>query len=459
MHQFHPSILRKYDIRGLVDETLTAEDFHAAGQCFGVLARQNGVEAVAVCRDGRLSSLDFEEALIAGITSVGIHVVKVGMGPTPLLYYAVKSQHDIGGGAMITGSHNDERYNGLKMMLDSRPIWGEEIQEFHHQLAAFQPDDFLKTGTVSTRDIQAAYIKRMTDKIVIDPNLKVVWDCGNGVVGHLIHQLVAALPGTHYVLHDQVDGTFPNHHPDPTVECNMDDLKAAVQQYQAHVGIGFDGDGDRIGIIAESGRMIYGDELMVIYGRDLLKRHPGSTLLLDIKTSSFIVRDLQSHGGDPRLSPTGHSSIKSMMKETGALLAGELSGHMFFADDYYGYDDALYAAVRLLSILSLEKKTVTELLQGLPVIYKTGEMRIPCDDAEKFHVMDRILERLKGRPGLITIDGVRVETDEGWWLLRASNTEAVLIARAEALSEEGLTVLKEGMQAILAAENLFYDRT
>jgi len=410
---------------------------------------------VAVCRDGRLSSLDFEEALIAGIISVGIDVVKVGMGPTPLLYYAVKSQKDIGGGAMITGSHNDERYNGLKMMLDTRPIWGDEIQAFQTQTHAFTPEDFSKTGTISERNIQTNYVRRITRDMTIDPSLKVVWDCGNGVAGVLIQQLVDCLPGTHILLHDQVDGTFPNHHPDPTVEANMGDLKKAMQEHHADIGIGFDGDGDRIGVIAHDGQMIYGDQLMTIYGRDLLKRHPGATILLDIKTSAFILNDLRGLGGNPQLCATGHSSIKSMMQETGALLAGELSGHMFFADDYYGYDDALYAAVRLLHILSREKKTIPELLEGLPVVYKTGEIRIPCDDAEKFQVMERITERLKNMPGLLTIDGVRVETETGWWLLRASNTEAVLIARAEALSKDGLEALIEEMRGLLEYEGLY----
>jgi len=454
MHHFHPSILRKYDIRGLVDETLTVEDMHAAGQCFGLLARNNAVKTVAVCRDGRLSSLDFEEALIAGIISVGIDVVSVGMGPTPLLYYAVKSQTDIGGGVMITGSHNDERYNGLKMMLDTRPIWGDEIQAFQTQIHAFTPEDFSKTGTVSERNIQTDYVQRITQDLDIDPSLKVVWDCGNGVAGTLIQQLVDCLPGTHILLHDQVDGTFPNHHPDPTVEANMGDLKKAMQEHHADIGIGFDGDGDRIGVIAHDGQMIYGDQLMTIYGRDLLKRHPGATILLDIKTSAFILNDLRGLGGNPQLCATGHSSIKSMMQETGALLAGELSGHMFFADDYYGYDDALYAAVRLLHILSREKKTIPELLEGLPFVYKTGEIRIPCDDAEKFQVMERITERLKNMPGLLTIDGVRVETENGWWLLRASNTEAVLIARAEALSKDGLEELMGEVQGFLGQEEL-----
>jgi phosphomannomutase len=454
MHHFHPSILRKYDIRGLVNETLTAEDMHAAGQCFGLLARKNGVITLAVCRDGRLSSLDFEEALVAGIISVGINVVKLGMGPTPLLYYAVKSQKDIGGGAMITGSHNDERYNGLKMMLDTRPIWGDEIQAFQTQIHTFTPQDFSKTGTVSERDIQTDYVQRITRDMVIDSSLKVVWDCGNGVAGTLIQQLVNCLPGTHILLHDQVDGTFPNHHPDPTVEANMDDLKKAMQEHHADIGIGFDGDGDRIGVIAHDGQMIYGDQLMTIYGRDLLKRHPGATLLLDVKTSAFIVNDLRRLGGNPQLCATGHSSIKSMMQETGALLAGELSGHMFFADDYYGYDDALYAAVRLLNILSREKKTIPELLEGLPAVYKTGEIRIPCDDAEKFQVMERITESLKDTTGLLTIDGVRVETNNGWWLLRASNTESMLIVRAEALSKEGLEKLMGEVQGLLDQEGL-----
>lgn len=456
MHQFHPSILRKYDIRGLVGKTLTESDVYAAGQCFGDLAQENGVSTVAVCRDGRLSSPGFEEALVLGLTSVGLNVVKVGMGPTPLLYYAVKANPDIGGGVMITGSHNDQTYNGLKMMLEHRPIWGEDIQDFQRRIGEVETRE---PGKVSARDMTADYLNRILEDLQIDPTLKVVWDCGNGAAGALIGDLIQKLPGTHRVLYGEVDGTFPNHHPDPTVEKNMVDLKKAVQEEGADIGIGFDGDGDRIGVISKTGQMIFGDQLMVLYGRDVLRQHPGATILVDIKSSSLVLEDLKKHGGDPRLCATGHSSIKAMMKETGALLAGELSGHIFFADTYYGYDDALYAAMRLLQIVSREGAIET-LLSDLPKTFKTPERGIPCPDDQKFSVMERIQNRVKesSTARVIDIDGVRVESEKGWWLLRASNTESILVARAEASSQENLDALLAEMQAFLEAEGLEISR-
>ena len=452
MHQFHPSILRKYDIRGVVGDTLTTDDVYAAGQCFGDLACESGVSTVAVCRDGRLSSPEFEESLVAGITSTGINVVKVGMGPTPLLYYAVKGSDDIGGGVMITGSHNDQTYNGLKMMLEARPIWGADIKDFQRRIGTVSVKD---SGHVSERDVSKDYLQRILQDLALDPSLKVVWDCGNGAAGELMQELVKSLPGEHTLLYADVDGTFPNHHPDPTVEKNMGDLKKAVADKGADIGIGFDGDGDRIGVISKSGQMIFGDQQMILYGRDVLKNHPGATILVDVKTSKLVLDDLRTHGGDPRLCATGHSSIKAMMKETGALLAGELSGHIFFADKYYGYDDALYAALRLLNIIS-EGKDIDALLADMPKSFKTPEMGIPCADERKFDVMARIQERVKSMDcgTVIDMDGVRVETESGWWLLRASNTESMLVARAEADSEENLEVFLEELQFFLRKEGL-----
>lgn len=453
MHHFHPSILRKYDIRGVVGDTLTALDVHAAGQCFGELVCESGVETVAVCRDGRLSSPAFEEALVDGITSMGIHVVKVGMGPTPLLYYAVKGCSDIGGGVMITGSHNDQTYNGLKMMLETRPIWGEDIKNFEKRIQSLEPS---KTpGIVSSRDVSEEYLNRILKGLSFREDLKVVWDCGNGATGELMQRLVQKLPAEHTLLYEKVDGTFPNHHPDPTVEKNMSDLKRVIAEKNADIGIGFDGDGDRIGVISKSGQMIFGDQQMVLYGRDVLENNPGATILVDVKTSKLILDDLRAHGGDPRLCSTGHSSIKAMMKETGALLAGELSGHVFFADGYYGYDDALYAALRLLQIIS-KRGDIDQQLATLPQSFKTPEMGIPCPDDQKFDVMQRIQEHVRTMAfdSVIEIDGVRVETDVGWWLLRASNTESILVTRAEASSKKELETMLSVIRDILAREGL-----
>lgn len=456
MHTFHPSILRKYDIRGVVGDTLTEADIRAAGQCFAAMAQAEGVKKVAVCRDGRLSSPAFEEALVAGITSMGVDVVRLGLGPTPLLYYAVKSMEGIGGGVMITGSHNDKTYNGLKMMLSSRPIWGEDIQNFPSLIEQISNKEPVDTGTVVDLDLRESYMQRITEDLSMDPNLTVVWDCGNGAAGELIQSLTQDLPGKHILLYADIDGTFPNHHPDPTIEHNMQDLKAAMQEHQADLGIGFDGDGDRIGVLSETGEMIYGDQLMVLYGREVLESNPGAKIIVDVKSSTTLLRDIEKHGGEPLLCPTGHSSIKAMMKETGALLAGELSGHIFFADRYYGYDDALYGAMRLLGIVSQAKKPLSALLSDLPQTYKTPQLRIPCADDKKFQIMEKLKAMVEAETNdtLIDIDGIRVESEAGWWLLRASNTEAALVARAEAYSALALDRLRETLETILKTQGL-----
>jgi phosphomannomutase len=448
-HIFHPSILRKYDIRGRVGETLMESDIFAAGQCFGHIAQENKIQTVAVCRDGRLSSPEFEQALIEGITSQGINVVTIGLGPSPLLYYAVKEDPTLGGGIMITGSHNDRRYNGLKMLLKDRPIWGSDIQDFPKRVAGLSSSP--TKGTVQQKSFDDAYIKRLVQDLDLSKSLKIVWDCGNGAAGPIVSKLTQMLPGKHILLYDKVDGTFPNHHPDPTVLSNMQDLKEAVLANDADIGIGFDGDGDRIGVIGKSGMMLNGDELMVLYGRDVLNKHPSATILVDVKTSRFVLEDLKKHGGNPRLSATGHSSIKAMMKETGALLAGELSGHIFFADDYYGFDDAIYASLRLLKILSKEQKDIEALLSDLPKTYKTPEIGVPCGDADKFELVENLKKSMTLEEGatLITLDGIRVEYNDGWWLIRASNTESILTIRAEATTSVRLDEFMQKIQSLL----------
>lgn len=453
-HTFHPTILRKYDIRGRVGETLKEADVFAAGQCFGDIVKETDVTKVAVCRDGRLSSTAFEKALIEGITSRGIHVVSIGLGPSPLLYYVVKEDPTIGAGVIITGSHNDQRYNGLKMLLKDRPIWGDEIQGFQKRITELKPYPF--KGTVMEHSFEEAYRERLLKGLELSSPLTVVWDCGNGAAGPLVSKLVKKLPGQHILLYDRVDGTFPHHHPDPTVEQNMQDLKAAVCYHKADLGIGFDGDGDRIGVITKSGAMLRGDELMVLYGRDVLKNSPGATILVDVKTSRFVLEDLTKHGGGARLCATGHSSIKAMMKETGALLAGELSGHIFFADDYYGFDDAIYAGLRLLKIISKEGKDLETLLKDFPTTYKTPEIGVPCSDADKFSLIERLKESvIKENIGtLITLDGIRVDYEDGWWLIRASNTESILTIRAEATTKKRLEEFMDTIRTFLKNEGV-----
>lgn len=453
---FHPDILRKYDIRGRVGETLKVDDVFAAGLCFADLVQEQGITTVAVCRDGRLSSPEFETVLMEAITSRGVNILQIGVGPTPLLYYVVKEIPSVGAGIMITGSHNDARYNGLKMLLKDKPIWGEEIQGFRRRYHLLLTQESIeKNGMIRSQEFYTPYIQRLLKGMTLSPTLKVVWDCGNGATGPVVQSLVQHLPGQHILLYEKVDGTFPHHHPDPTVANNMKELREAVLRENADVGIGFDGDGDRIGVITRTGRLLLGDQLMVLYGRDLLKKHPGATILVDVKTSRWVLEDLKHRGGEPRLCATGHSSIKAMMKETGALLAGELSGHIFFADDYYGYDDALYASLRLLNLLK-EGSNLETLLSDMPLTYQTPEIGIACPDAVKFRVMENIKARLQHDPDgqLITLDGIRMDYADGWWLLRASNTESILTARAEALSAERLQQFLEHLEEMLASENL-----
>ncbi len=444
-HEFHPTVLREYDIRGIIGETLGAEDARAIGRSFGSMLREVGGYRVAVGYDGRVSSPMLEHALVEGLTASGCDVVRVGMGPTPMLYYAAASDDSIDGGIQITGSHNPANYNGFKMVFRGRPFFGADIQELGRRSAAGEWVD--GTGTSETRDILDEYITRMLAGLEgVDPvslhSLRVGWDAGNGAAGPALERLVARLPGEHFTLFTEVDGNFPNHHPDPTVEANLEDLRRLVAEKGLDFGIAFDGDGDRIGAIDGKGRVIWGDQLLMIYAQDLLQRDKGATIIADVKASRALFDHVSEHGGTPLMWKTGHSLIKSKMKETGAPLAGEMSGHVFFADDYYGFDDALYAGVRLLAASVRLGKWVTQLRGEMPAMVNTPEMRFQVDESRKFAAIDEVKARLANSPADVNdIDGVRVTTPDGWWLLRASNTQDVLVARAESDSEEGLARL------------------
>ncbi len=439
-HHFHPSILREYDIRGIYGKTLSEADAWAVGRCFGRVVRENGGTTVAVGKDGRLSSNSLEKSLIQGLIETGIDVVQLGLCPTPLLYYAVKEM-PTDGGIMITGSHNAANFNGFKMTLKDRPFYGEDIQKF--PLLAHHMDISTKKGQILTHDIRQSYIERLLQDYKGKP-LKVVWDIGNGAAGAVIKQLIERLKGTHILLFEEVDGTFPNHHPDPTQKDNLYTLRDMVLQEKADVGIAFDGDADRIGVIDNEGNFWLGDFLMILFSRAILKQMPQAKIIMDIKSSDVLVEDIKAHGGVPLMLPTGHSLIKAQMSISHAPLAGETSGHIFFADHYYGFDDALYAAIRLLNILSDLPETLAQVYKSLPLVHHTPEIRIPCDGTRKHQIVEDIKERLMKNPdaGVITIDGIRVKTAEGWWLLRASNTEEVLVCRCESPTLEGLESLK-----------------
>ena len=457
-HQFHSTVLREYDIRGIIGETLGPDDARAIGRGFATLLRRAGGTKVAVGYDGRVSSPMLEHALVEGLTCSGVDVVRVGMGPTPMLYYAEASMEDVQGGIQITGSHNPANYNGFKMVFQGRPFFGADILELGTMAAA---GDWLDgKGEAESREILTAYVDRLVEGLAgiareqLD-DLRIGWDTGNGAAGPAVELLTAKLPGQHHLLFTEVDGTFPNHHPDPTEEKNLADLKALVAAKNLHFGLAFDGDGDRIGAIDGEGRVIWGDQLLMIYAEDLLRQVPGSTIIADVKASKALFDRVSALGGQPLMWKTGHSLIKSKMKETGAPLAGEMSGHVFFAHQYYGYDDALYAAIRLIAASARLGKSVTQLRGEMPAMINTPELRFQVDESRKFAVIDEVKARLAASGATVNdTDGVRVDTADGWWLLRASNTQDVLVARAESLSEEGLARLMAQIDAQLAASGL-----
>ncbi|WP_394730159.1 phosphoglucomutase/phosphomannomutase PgmG [Altererythrobacter sp. GH1-8] len=461
-HQFDPTVLREYDIRGIIGETLGPDDARAIGRGFATLLKRAGGSKVAVGYDGRVSSPMLEHALIEGLTSSGCDVVRIGMGATPMLYYAEASAKDIDGGIQITGSHNPANYNGFKMVFQGRPFFGADILRIGELAAA---GDWLDgTGEVETREIMGEYIDRLLSGLDgIDTaalaNLKVGWDAGNGAAGPALELLAERLPGEHHLLFTEVDGNFPNHHPDPTVEANLEDLRALVAAKNLDFGVAFDGDGDRIGAIDGEGRVIWGDQLLMIYAEDLLRDRPDATIIADVKASRALFDHVAKCGGKPLMWKTGHSLIKSKMKETGSPLAGEMSGHVFFADTYYGFDDALYAGVRLLAASARLGKSVTQLRSEMPDMLNTPEMRFQVDESRKFAAIDEVSARLKNNPGpeveeVNATDGVRVNTKDGWWLLRASNTQDVLVARAESDTQDGLERLLAQIDEQLALSGL-----
>jgi len=450
-HNFHPTTLREYDIRGIIGETLGAEDAYAIGRGFGTLIARAGGSRVAVGYDGRLSSPMLEEALVRGLNDSGVHALCVGMGPTPMLYYA-EAVEGVDGGIQITGSHNPANYNGFKMVFQHRPFFGEDIQLLGRMAAE---GDWESGSAGSERiDIMDRYVARLLEGFD-GAAYRIGWDAGNGAAGPVVEKLVKLLPGEHHTLFTDVDGNFPNHHPDPTEEKNLADLRALVAEKNLHFGLAFDGDGDRIGAIDGEGRVIWGDQLLAIYAEAVLKDEPGATIIADVKASQALYDRVAELGGKPLMWKTGHSLIKSKMKETGSPLAGEMSGHIFFKHQYYGYDDALYAAVRLIRAATTLGKSVTQLRSEIPDMVNTPEMRFQVDESRKFAAVQEVLARLKEAGAQVNdTDGARVNTPDGWWLLRASNTQDVLVARAEARDQAGLERLMAQIDDQLARSGI-----
>ncbi len=449
------ALFREYDIRGIVGKELTESVAERIGRAFATIGRERSLKTVSVGRDGRSSSPVLRECLVRGLTEGGLNVVDVGVCPTPVLYFSL-FHLPVDGGVMITGSHNASEYNGFKVCVGKEALHGEEIQHLGRVVEGGRYSS--GTGNVTTRPIIPEYLAHLRKNFesVRADRLHVVIDCGNGAAALVARQAIEQLGCRVTGLYCELDGRFPNHHPDPTVEANLQDLIKTVKATGADVGVAYDGDADRIGAIDERGEILWGDRLMVLYSRDILASRPGSTIISEVKASQVLYDDIQRRGGQPIMWKTGHSLIKAKMKTESAVLAGEMSGHMFFADRYFGYDDAIYASCRLIEILAKSGKPLSQLLADLPRTSVTPEIRVECPDAIKFdlvkHVQSKFLgyARSGGSPRdpalrireVLTLDGVRVVFDEGWGLIRASNTQPALVLRFEASTPEALTAIR-----------------
>lgn len=455
-------IFREYDIRGIVENDLTPDVVEKIGRAYATLARERGVKRITVGRDGRLTSSALRDQLIAGLTSADVNVVDLGLCATPLLYFSL-FHCDVDGGIMITGSHNAAEYNGFKMCVGKEALYGANIQRVRE---IFDSEQFATgKGTVIEQPIIPEYLSFLKEQFlsVRADGLRVVIDCGNGaaslVAKDALEQLGCQVTG----LYCELDGHFPNHHPDPTVVENLADLISKVNEIKAHVGIGYDGDADRIGVIDEQGGILWGDRLLLLFARDVLEENPGSTFISEVKASQVFYDDIPKRGGRVIMWKTGHSIIKAKMKEEKAVLAGEMSGHIFFADRYYGYDDAIYASCRLIEILVKQQKPLSSLLSDVPATVVTPEIRVDCSDDQKFQLVAAVTQRLQKIAAiqdcntadlpireLITIDGIRVRFDHGWGLIRASNTQPALVLRFEATSQVQLSQIREYLESQLA---------
>jgi phosphomannomutase len=436
-HLFAPNILREYDIRGTVGATLGPQDAYALGRVFGAAVSPQG-SSLAVGRDGRLSSPTLEAALVAGLVDAGMAVDCIGIGPTPMLYFAVHHLHSTAG-IMVTGSHNPPDQNGFKMVIGAQPFYGSAIRALGDAAAQGFPPP--RSGSMSRVSVFEAYIDRLTrdcDAEGLRP-LTVAWDTGNGAAGAVVEAVVTRLPGRHILLNNEIDGRFPAHHPDPTIPRNLRQLQATVRDERCDLGVAFDGDGDRLGVVDSEGSIIWGDQLLTLFARDVLEHYPGSTIIGDVKASQTLFDEIAAAGGTPLMWKSGHALLRAKLAETGGPLAGEMSGHFFFADTFYGHDDAIYAAIRFLGIASRSRDSVAAMRRSLKPVVNTPELRFPCEDSRKVTALAAIEAHLLAKgANVATIDGVRVRTPDGWWLLRASNTEPMLTARCEATTEAGL---------------------
>jgi phosphomannomutase/phosphoglucomutase len=443
--KLNPQIFREYDIRGIAGTDLTEEIYERLGQAIVAYTRgKRKNNCFVVAHDGRLTSRSYAHAVMDGITGAGVNVIDIGQAPTPLCYFGLFTL-PVDGGVMITASHNPKEYNGMKVAVGTSTIHGEEIQKLYRVALGDAFPKARKPVTVTRMDLLPKYLARVARGIHVKRRLKVVVDAGNGASGPVGVPLYEQLGCEVIPLYCDVDGRFPNHHPDPTVPKNLTRLIATVKRTGADCGIGFDGDGDRIGVVNEKGEVIFGDKLLILFARHILKAEPGATIISEVKGSRTLYADIEAHGGKAIMWRTGHSLIKAAMKKFNAQLAGEMSGHMFFKHRWYGFDDAVYAGARLLEILGGTKKPLSELLGDVPKTYVTEEIRIETDEARKFEIVKQATRYFKDDLGLkvITIDGARIEFDDGWGLLRASNTSPVLVMRCEADTPKRLKEIQQ----------------
>ncbi|MCD6319523.1 MAG: phosphomannomutase/phosphoglucomutase [Candidatus Desulfofervidaceae bacterium] len=449
--QVNPFIFREYDVRGLVDRDLTPEVVEHLGKAYGTYVRRHGYKQVVVGRDGRLSSPQLKEALIKGILSTGCNVTDIGMCPTPVVYFSI-FHLDKEGGIAVTGSHNPPEYNGFKICVGKETIFGKQIQHLRQLIE--EQDYETGTGKYDSYDIIPDYIAFMKDNIKIQGKHKLALDAGNGVAGLVAPKIFAEMRCEITPLYCEVDGNFPHHGADPTVVANMQDLITTVKKENLELGFAYDGDGDRLGVVDEKGNILWGDQLLVIFSRDILKEHPGAKIIGEVKCSQLLFDDIAKHGGQPIMWKVGHSLIKSKLKEEKALLAGEMSGHIFFADRYFGFDDGIYASLRFLEIVDKTGKKPSELIADLPKTYSTPEIRTECPDEIKFEVVKKAQSYFPKHYNTVTIDGVRIIFEDGWALIRASNTQPVLVLRFEATSEERLeeirNIVEEKLEEFIA---------
>jgi len=442
------TIFREYDIRGVAETDLPTEGVVGLGRAIGTYLRRHAGPNLTLGRDVRLSGPRLHDALLEGLLDSGCDVTLLGPIPTPLLYYSV-FHLGADGGAMITGSHNPPEYNGFKTVAGKSTIYGPAIQEVYRVLS--QGDFDQGCGHVIEADIVTPYVDEVAKQFKFANDVRVVIDCGNGAAGPVMHRLLRKLHLDAVEMFFEPDGRFPNHHPDPTVEENLAALQRKVKEYNADLGIAFDGDGDRIGAVDDQGHVVWGDQLMIVFGREILKRKPGATFIGEVKCSQVMYDELKRLGGRPIMYKTGHSLIKAKMKEEHAELAGEMSGHMFFADRYYGFDDALYAACRLMEIVAASGKPLSAQLKGLPRMVVTPELRFDCPDEAKFDIVARVKEHFRARREIIEVDGVRVLFEKGWGLVRASNTQPILVLRFEAETPELLRQYRDEVESVVRA--------